>query len=216
MCDPEFLETLLPVFRNPEVKLAYANSHIMDEEDRVTGDYISGEYLSSLSQSKWEKSYLVSAMEEINDGLGVKDTILNISAVLFRRVEFDEEFRKTLEDMRIAGDWYFIVNAIKGGKVWYEARKLNYHRRHSESVIGKMVSEKKMEDFFREFCIVQKFIFSNYKLADDFYEKWERYLRKQWNDFCPGRPFEELNEYYPVDTMREKILQKDIAEPIVL
>ena len=206
MCEPEFLETLLPAFRNPEVKLAYSNSHVMNEQDSVTGDYISGEYLSSLSQTKWNESYLVSATEEINDGLGVKDTVLNISAVLFRRVEFDEEFRKTLEDMRIAGDWYFIVNAIKGGKVRYEAGKLNYHRRHSESVIGKMVSEKKIEDFFREFCMVQQFIFSNYKLAGDFSGKWERYLRKQWNDFCPDRSFEELNEYYPVDKMKEMIL----------
>jgi glycosyltransferase involved in cell wall biosynthesis len=211
MCEPEFLETLLPAFRNPEVKLAYSNSHVLDEQDRVTGDYISGEYLSSLSQTKWKESYLVSAMEEINDGLGVKDTVLNISAVLFRRAEFNEEFRKTLESMRIAGDWYFIVNAIKGGKVWYEAGKLNYHRRHSESVIGKMVSEKKMEAFFREFCIVQKFIFRNYTLDDDFSEKWERYLRKQWNDFYPDRSFEELNKYYPVDKMKKMILSKNWA-----
>ncbi|HMK49610.1 MAG TPA: glycoside hydrolase family 99-like domain-containing protein, partial [Thermodesulfovibrionales bacterium] len=182
MCEPEFLETLLPAFRNQEVKLAYANSHVMDENDKVTGDYVDGEYLSSLSKTKWRKSYLVSATEEINDGLGVKDTILNISAVLFRKVELDNEFRKTFRDMRIAGDWYFIVNAIKGGRVRYEAGKLNYHRRHSESVIGKMMSGKKLEDFFREFCVVQQFIFGNYKLEDDFPEKWESYLRKQWND----------------------------------
>jgi len=211
ICEPQFLETLLHALQNPEVKLAYANSHVIDEQDRVTGDYVNCEYLTSLSQTKWKKSYQVSATDEINDGLGVKDTILNISAVLFKRLEFNEEFRKTLESMRIAGDWYFIVHAIKDGKVHYEAKKLNYHRRHSESVIGKAVSEKKIEDFFREFCKVQQFVFHNYKLDDDFYKKWESYLRKQWNDFCPGRPFEELQEYYPVDEMREKILRKDLT-----
>jgi glycosyltransferase involved in cell wall biosynthesis len=208
ICEPLFLETLLPAFQNPDVKLAYANSHVIDEHDRVTGDYENGEYLTSLSQTKWKKSYLVSATEEINDGLGVKDTILNISAVLLRRFEFTEEFRKTLEGMRIAGDWYFIANAIKDGKVKYDARKLNYHRRHSESVIGKTMSEKRLEDFFREFCIVQQFVFDHYVLDGDFPGKWESYLRKQWNDFYPGRPFEELQKYYPVDEMREKIAQK--------
>lgn len=206
LCEERFLETLLPAFQNPEVKLVYADSHVIDEQGNVTGDYVNGEYLTSLSQTKWKKSYMVSATEEINDGLGVKDTILNISAVLFRRLEFSEDFRRTLESMRITGDWYFIVNAIKGGKVHYEAEKLNYHRRHAESVIGKTVSEKRLEDFFREFCMVQQFVFDNYRLNDHFCNKWESYLRKQWNDFCPGRPFEKLQEYYPVDEMREKIL----------
>jgi glycosyltransferase involved in cell wall biosynthesis len=205
ICEPEFLETLLPAFRDPGVKLAYANSHVIDETGKVTGDYENGEYLASLSQTKWKKSYRVDAAEEINDGLGVKDTILNISAVLFRRVEFSGELRKTLEDMRIAGDWYFIVNAIKGGKVHYDAGKLNYHRRHAESVIGKTVSEKRMADFFREFRMVQEFIFRNYVLDGKFCKKWERYLRKQWNDFYPKRSFEELNKYYPFEKMKEMI-----------
>ena len=209
ICEPRFLETMLPAFRNPGVKLAYANSHVIDENDRVTGDYENGEYLTSLSPTKWKKSYQVHATEEINDGLGVKDTILNISAVLFRRSTFTEEFRKTLETMRIAGDWYFIVNAIKDGKVYYDASKLNYHRRHAESVIGKTVSDKKTEDFFREFRMVQQFVFQNYALDGNFPAKWESYLRKQWNDFYPGRPFEELQAYYPVDEMREILLRQE-------
>ncbi|MHB8881377.1 MAG: glycoside hydrolase family 99-like domain-containing protein [Thermodesulfovibrionales bacterium] len=208
MCELRFLETLLPVFRDPEVKLAYANSHVTDESNRVTGDYETGEYLTSLSHTKWKKNYRVYATEEINDGLGVKNTILNMSAVLFRRFDFSEEFRRTLEHMNIAGDWYFIVNAIKNGKVHYEAEKLNYHRKHSESVIGKTVSEKRLEGFFREFLTVQQFVFDTYQLNDHFCKKWESYLRKQWDDFNPGKPFEELHTYYPFDDMRDKIMQK--------
>jgi glycosyltransferase involved in cell wall biosynthesis len=207
-CEPLFLETLLHAFENPGVKLAYANSTVMDEHDRITWAYEDGEYLSSLSETKWKKSYMVTAEQEINDGLGIKDTILNISAVLFRRFALTEELRNTLEGMRIAGDWYFIVNAIRDGQVYYDTAKLNSHRRHSESVIGKAVSEKKMEDFFREFCMVQRYVFETYRLDETFYPKWEGYLRKQWNDFFPGRPFEELQAYYPFDEMREKILLK--------
>jgi hypothetical protein len=57
--------------------------------------------------------------------------------------------------------------------------------------------------------MVQKFIFDNYRLDDHFCHKWESYLRKQWNDFYPGRPFEELQKYYPLDEMREKILRNE-------
>ena len=205
-CEPQFLKTLIPAFQNPSVKLAYSDSFVIDETDRVIGDYINCEYLTSLSKTKWRHSYQTSAVQEINDGLGVKNTILNISAVLFRKSEFDDNFRETLQSMRIAGDWYFIVNIIKNGKIQYESKKLNYHRRHSDSVIGKTVSGKKLEDFYREFCRVQQFIFNNYKLDSDFHEKWESYMRKQWNDFCPNQSFEELRKYYPLDEMKEKIL----------
>ena len=196
--DPRFLEALLPSFGNPEVKLAYTDSVIIDEEGKEAGCYADGEYLSSLSPTKWKKSYQVSAGMEINDGLGIKNTILNVSAALYRKFEIDDAFRKAVGEMRIAGDWYFAVHAIKGGKVRYEASRLNYHRRHSESVIGKAISDKRIEDFFREFHIVQKLIMDNYKLDEDFAGKLEGYLRQQWNDFYPGRPFEEIGGFYPL------------------
>jgi glycosyltransferase involved in cell wall biosynthesis len=205
-CEPEFLESLLTAFDNPNVKLAYTNSYIMNEVGEIAGDYAATDYLKSLSQTKWENPYHVSAEQEINDGLGVKNTILNVSSVLFRKFTIDDKFRDTLEGMRIAGDWYFIVNAIKGGEIKHYARKLNYHRRHSESVIGKILRDKKLEIFFREFWLVQEYIFNNYQLAPDFVEKWERYLRQQWNDFCPKSSFEELENYYPFNKMREVIV----------
>jgi len=206
--DPRFLEALLPCFRDPDVMLAYAESNIMDEDGRVNGCYADGEYLSSLSQAKWKRDYLAAAVQEINDGLGVKDTILNVSSALYRKFELDDGFRKTVEGMRIAGDWYFAVYAIKGGKVRYDARRLNNHRRHSQSVIGKTVSDRKTKDFFREFEMVQSFIFDNYELDENFADKWEDYLRRQWDDFYPGRPFDEIEGYYPLDKMKERLCMK--------
>jgi SAM-dependent methyltransferase len=151
-------------------------------------------------------SYRVTATQEINDGLGVKDTILNASAVLFRKFKFDNEFRTILEGMHIAGDWYFIVHAIKDGEIHYQAEKLNYHRRHSGSVIAKTVSGKRLIDFYQEFHMVQQFIIQNFELDHNFYKKWDTYMHNQWNDFCPNRPFNELKNYYPVDEMKYRIL----------
>lgn len=210
-CAPELLKTLLPAFDNPKVKLTYANSHIIDENGQVVGDYTGTEYLASLSTTKWGRNYQVPAEQEINDGLGVKNTILNISAVLTRRFEMSGEFRDTLMNMRIAGDWYFIVNAIQDGMVFYDARKLNSHRRHSASVIAQTVSDKKLQDFFREFFVVQDYIVGAYPLRHDFVNKWEAYLRKQWNDFNKDRPFEEIFSYYPFEKMRA-LLRRNLGK----
>jgi hypothetical protein len=200
-----FLETLFPAINRPGVKLAYTNSHIINEKDAITGNYTGTEYLSSLSATKWNSNYEVTAEKEINDGLGVKNTILNISAVLVHRFEFNQEFRNVIEDMHIAGDWYFIVNAIRGGTVAYIARKLNYHRRHSTSVIAQTVSKKKMKDFFREFLLVQSYIIETYCLHSEFLPKWEGYLRKQWSEFTGNQSFEDFSSYYPFDKVYQAI-----------
>jgi glycosyltransferase involved in cell wall biosynthesis len=205
-CAPNFLQGLIPAFADPRVKLAYGNSHIMNEDGEMVGDYLGTNYLSSLSTEKWKRSYKIQAEQEINDGLGIKNTILNISAVLVSRFEMDPEFRETLRNMRIAGDWYFIIHAIQGGHVVYNSRKLNFHRRHSKSVIAQTVSDKRIQEFFHEFFLVQRDIIKSYCLHPDFVHKWEGYLREQWNDFSGGRPFPEISVYYPFEAMKREII----------
>jgi glycosyltransferase involved in cell wall biosynthesis len=204
-CEPEFVETLLPVLREEQVKLAYANSNVMDENDLVVGDYTTCEYLTSLSATKWTVSYRAAAEQEINDGLGVKNTILSASSVMFKRFEFEPGARRVLESLRMTGDWYFFIHAIADGEVYYDARKLNYHRRHSESVIGKLLKQNRVEEFFREFHIVQSAIVDKYPLRNRFLEKWKEYLEVQWNAFFPGRSFGDLCAYYPFKEMARRI-----------
>ncbi len=204
-CEPDFVEAMLEALHDPRVRLAYANSHVWNDRSLVVGDYTSTDYLQSLSPTKWTQSYQVSAEQEINDGLGVKNTILSASSVMFKKFELSAGVRTQLETMKIAGDWYFFIHAIAGGDVSYTPRKLNYHRRHDESVVGKLLKENRVEQFFLEFYAVQSRIFEAYRLVDGFESKWERYLRAQWNAFFPDRPFEDVNRYYPISRAREQI-----------
>jgi glycosyltransferase involved in cell wall biosynthesis len=206
-CKPEFIEKLIPTFQDPTVKLAYANSEVIDREGHVIGDYTSEtvSYLTSLSPTKWKRDYTVSADQEINDALGIKNSILNVSAVLFRKFEPSLEAKKVLETMKIAGDWYFYVNAIKDGKVHYGATKWNSHRRHSASVIAQTVSRNKIREFFHEVALVHKYIFNTYQLDTSFQEKWEDYLLQQLRDFSPGSTFDDLKQVYPLDEIKTLI-----------
>jgi glycosyltransferase involved in cell wall biosynthesis len=203
--DPDFLKTLLPAFQEPRVRLAYANSHVIDGRGAVVGDYTSCDYLTSLSADRWSKAYQATGEEEINAGLGVKNTILSASAVVFRKFELADPARRTLEELRLAGDWYFYVHALAGGSLAYTPQKLNGHRRHEASVVGKLLKQNRVADFFREFALVQGEIFGRYPLREGFEQKWERYLRDQWQGFFPGRPFAELEEFYPFASIRARI-----------
>ena len=215
VCKPEFLEKLLPAFRDPAVKLAYANSDVIDEEGRVIGDYSSDQakYLATLSATKWKNSYTAIADQEINDGLGIKNTILNASAVLLRKFDVSSELKETLARMRIAGDWYCYVHAIKHGKLYYDSRKWNNHRRHSSSVIAQTVSDHKIKEFFQEFALVHKYVFNTYRLDPPFEGKWEQYLLQQLRDFSLDASFEVLGRYYPVDEMQALIARNEVSHP---
>jgi glycosyltransferase involved in cell wall biosynthesis len=202
-CEPDFLARLLPAFYDPHVKLAYANSHVIDERGQPAGDYTSTDYLLSLSPTKWLYDYRVTAEEEINAGLGVKNTILSASSMLFRKFQLGLRAYEVLQNMHIAGDWYFIVHAIAGGSIAYTASALNHHRRHTQSVIGSMRQRSRIADFYRETHQVHETIFKMYPLGAGFAAKWEQYVRSQWQAFFPGRSFSYVQHYYPFDAVRE-------------
>ena len=65
--EPEFLATLLPAFKNPQVRLAYVNSHVIDEKGAIVGDYLNSDYLTTLSSTRWNTSYRIPAQQEINE-----------------------------------------------------------------------------------------------------------------------------------------------------
>ena len=195
LCELTFLETLLPAFNDPDVKLAYCASRIIDEQGEVQGDYIQTEYLRSLSPTKWQKSYCVPAEQEINEGLGIKNTVLNISAVLFRRFVWNEQFLETLAKMHVGGDWFLILNAIRGGKIFYEAKPLNYHRRHSRSIVGRMLSSKDEEylkKFFTDYLINLQYVCENFPLYKDFFLKLKEYLRELKTILNAGKFIDDL------------------------
>ena len=195
-CEQEFLSTLLPGFEDPRVRLVYSNSYVMDEQGRVIGDYLTTDYLATLSRHKWAKSYQVPADQEVNDGLGVKNTLLSSSAVLRRNLRIDEDTADTVRHMKFAGDWLLNLYCIQGGHVRYDSRKLSYHRRHSESVIAKMVSEHHVQRFFKELHICHEFATKAFFPSPQLSDKKESYLRRQWDDFFPERPFDEIALYY--------------------
>jgi glycosyltransferase involved in cell wall biosynthesis len=207
-----FLEALLPLFQHQDVQLAYANSSIVDENDKFCGDYTEGEYLGALSKTKWKSSYTVSAAREINDGLGVKNTILNVSSAIFRKFELNDRVKEKLLSMRIAGDWLFIISSIRSGSLSYDCRKLNYHRRHSESVIGSTVANKKIKSFFEEISVVHEEILNEFELNKGFCNMWDSYINRQYIDFTNDTLLKSIESYYPYKRNKEKIKTKAYAE----
>ena len=83
LAKPAFLETLVAALEaHPDVAMAYCESEAIDADGAlVMPDYRA--WTRDLSPQKWSAAYTASGADEAAQGLGVKNTIPNVSAVLF-------------------------------------------------------------------------------------------------------------------------------------
>jgi glycosyltransferase involved in cell wall biosynthesis len=135
LCEVNMLAALVPAFDDPDVVLAYCQSQQIDENATVLAENYLG-YTGDVSK-KWTSDHLSDGLEEIAHALSIKNTIPNVSAVVFRRTALLSALKTIgdrLFDYRVAGDWLVYIHVLLQGKVYYCNRSLNKHRRHSISV----------------------------------------------------------------------------------
>jgi len=133
---PSFLEIAMAGFRYPGVVLSYTQSKQMTTDGSILcDDYL--DYVKGLDGEQWTQSYTRSGQEEIVKGMAVKNTIPNVSGVVFRRdilLSVLEEHMAHVQQYRVAGDWAVYVHMLERGNIYYAKNSLNLHRRHDESV----------------------------------------------------------------------------------
>lgn len=135
LCEPDMLEELVCAFNDPTVVLAYCQSQQIDENGNVLAEHYL-DYTGDVSD-KWHGDHLVDGLEEIGSALSIKNTIPNVSAVVFRRSSLlaaMETIGDRLFDYRVAGDWLVYMHVLRQGKAYYRSQSLNKHRRHTVSV----------------------------------------------------------------------------------
>ena len=130
-CSHYFLENVMKGFDSPNVVLSYAESMRIDENNKIISSSCR-DWILAVSSVKWNKSYINSGINEIQNALAICNTIPNVSAVVFKKsnqVEIIEEAKK----FKISGDWYIYYKLLSNGDIAYCSKSLNYFRKHSKS-----------------------------------------------------------------------------------
>ncbi len=65
-----------------------------------------------------ESPYFRKGVEEIQDTLLIKNTIPNVSSVVFKNIDM-KKTEKQLEKFKIAGDWFFYVSLLTEGDIYF-------------------------------------------------------------------------------------------------
>jgi glycosyltransferase involved in cell wall biosynthesis len=125
---PGFLPTLVGLLdRHPEAVLAYCQSEMIDERGRSLG--LPLDWTADLSPDRWRKPYLAAGRDELAMALVHKNTIPNVSAVVFRNTP---DLAAAIEsDMRLCGDWLAYVRLCGRGDVAYSPEPLNLWRQRT-------------------------------------------------------------------------------------
>jgi glycosyltransferase involved in cell wall biosynthesis len=129
---PHFLERLVPYFSDDRLALAYSESQVMGDAREWLADSYRF-YTDSISEQKWLSGYVEDGRAEIDQALGIKNTIPNASAVLFRR-SLLALHAEAFASFQFCGDWCAYIRCLEDGRVAYHPESLNVHRQRPDSV----------------------------------------------------------------------------------
>ena len=170
LCEDTFLEELMSCFeKGKDVVLAYCQSRQIDENGKIlSGNYY--EYTNDIDSGKWHKDYIRDGIDEISDTLVVKNSIPNVSAVVFKKIDISP-IADEIVNFNIAGDWFFYVWLLKHGKIAYVSRSLNSHRRHDKGV----TKSENRELHFNEVVKMQEYVMNNFNVPAEARNKVSSY-----------------------------------------
>nr|AFU10507.1 glycosyltransferase [Burkholderia thailandensis] len=181
LAQPEFLATVMAGFQDEHTVMSYCESKQMAESGEVVCEHYR-DYVADISDVKWNASYHAAGADEIAGALAVKNTIPNVSAVVFKRSALDEVLRRHFDEItqfRVAGDWMVYLRVVGQGMIAFSSDALNLHRRHGSSVtIG-----GNAEALLKEIRRIQLWVRQHHAIDASIAELADRYMQQLCEQF---------------------------------
>ena len=137
--------------RDERVVVSYTQSSQVSAEGEILCPHYLG-YIADIDRERWRRPFVHDGLKELAEGLSVKNTVPNVSGVLFRREALAAVLTENIEEIRsyrVAGDWCVYAHLAGLGKIAFDPRPLNYHRRHAQSVTISRFTQTEWEEIRR-------------------------------------------------------------------
>ncbi len=172
-CHPKFLENVIKPFDDKDVVISYSESMRMNENN-VIQNTACRDWNFIISDVKWNNNYVKTGEEEIKEALSIMNTIVNVSAVVFRNNDTKRiiDILENAKNYKMSGDWFTYYSILKTGKIAYTSKSLNYFRKHSNST--SISASRELE--IKELLTIQKEIRDSIELnSNQLYRQQIRY-----------------------------------------
>ncbi|MEO7394925.1 MAG: glycosyltransferase [Chitinophagaceae bacterium] len=156
LAHPSFLEEAAKNIQNhPEVGCYYTDSYIINEKENKE-EKVSSIKNNFFETKKWSESYYANGKDELNECLKLLCTINNTSALVFRKEVFTAVQEQVIS-YRYYGDWFFFINALLQGDIYYNHNPLSSYRNHSSNFVSNNLS---VADHKKEYYRLLQFLLS--------------------------------------------------------
>jgi glycosyltransferase involved in cell wall biosynthesis len=182
--DPEFLARLMvAVGGDPGVVMAFSDSRTIHADGSPQWESYK-DYYATMEPQALARTEVFDGLEFVSRFLSVKNLILNVSAVVWRRdvlLHCLDACWENLATLRMAGDWRLYLEALSrpGARIAYEAKPLNVHRRHAQSVTHALAAELHLDEIARCHALAR----TTFELPELTYARQDAYVaevRKQF------------------------------------
>jgi glycosyltransferase involved in cell wall biosynthesis len=162
LCTPDFLERMLQaITRSSGIGLAYCMTTPIDAAGAPLDRDSYQRYVSDLHPTRWLRDFTADGPTEVRCFLARKNTITNVSGVLFRREAYLRAGGAP-EDLRMCGDWLTYCRVLRESDLAYVSAPLNFHRQHPTKHTQNSVLDL---TYFREFLQVQAYLVEAFDLG---------------------------------------------------
>jgi glycosyltransferase involved in cell wall biosynthesis len=161
--EPEFLLRMAALLtRDARMTLAFSDSRtVLGDGSAQWASY--KDYYDTVEPGALRETGIFRGQDFARRFMAVKNVLVNASAVVWRRTALLaalDACGKELPKFRMAGDWLLYLTAMAGSqaRIGYEARILNIHRRHEDSVTHGLGAEAHVAEIARCHAFARKLL----------------------------------------------------------
>ncbi len=142
-----FLEKAIAGFaKEPEAVLFYSSSHIINEDSDVIG-HTDAYFHGIWKEKRWDEDFTVDGCDELLQFQLRGQTVPNMSSALIKARAFRTAFTPFLKRLRLTGDWLFIGDVMKQGRVIFSHDTLSRFRKHEVTSRVRVKSARSQAEF---------------------------------------------------------------------
>ena len=206
-CEDTFLECLVPLMLEHDVRIAYGQYVFAQDEQNLNINAYK-DAMKNLSNNKWESPYIESGETEVHTALGIRNTLVNVSGLLFSRPkDIDCICSQKWEKMKVCGDWLLYLKLLKHGRIAYCPDVKSYFRIDSGHTSASSSAYTK-EQYYQEHAEIMAFLRKNYAFSNDELQMFANTVREHCDALLiPQKRKNELMEYVDIGLVDENSVE---------
>jgi len=147
VAEASFLETAVASFvAEPDAVIFYCSSLIINEASETIG-HTDSYFHDIWKETRWDSDFVADGLDELLKFQLRGQTVPNMSSALFATNAFKAAFTPFLMHLQLTGDWLFVGDVLKRGKVVFKHKALNRFRKHEVTSRVRVKSARSQAEF---------------------------------------------------------------------